>query len=225
MPKFQDIVGERFGRLVVKDKHSKRNQFNRIQWVCECDCGSTLLVDTGSLKSSNTKSCGCLRRDDAIRKGKANRTHGMTGSPEHKIWRGMKDRCTNEKNTFYANYGGRGITVCAEWMNDFAACYRDVGERPSPRHSIDRIDTSGNYEPGNVKWSTHDEQANNKRNNTHYHFNGELLSLSQISKLTNIPQPTLWSRLNRMKLSIDEAVKWNSYRHTSRAKEYTSPPT
>lgn len=165
-----DLVGKRFGRWVVlkrvkKDRH----------WLCRCDCGNEVEVHGESLKAGTSTSCGC-RRDEVSAKnmrelqvrmhaeGRGGRTtHGMAYSAEHKAWQHMKSRCENLKTAFYENYGGRGIKVSERWRESFANFLTDLGPRPSPEHSLDRIDVNGNYEPGNVRWATRIEQAANTR--------------------------------------------------------------
>lgn len=218
MAGFRDLKGEVFGRLTALEKHAHNDKFNKVRWVCECECGATVLVTGEKLRSGNTKSCGCLMREVSSKNGINNRKHGMTKSPEYKTWWGMKDRCCNPDNPSYKDYGARGIEVCNEWMISFELFFKELGPRPSPAHSLDRIDNSKGYQPGNCRWATGVEQANNKRNNDLHLFKGELLSLSRISAMTGIPQPTLWSRLNRMKLTIEEAVEWKAYNQTRNLK-------
>lgn len=159
-----DRTGDRVGRLAVvcrgDDKITGSGK-SYVRWLCRCDCGAEVLVMSGHLNESNTTSCGCALRDVLVER---NTTHGATGTPEHEIWRGMKERCENPNTKQFCDYGGRGISICDRW-GDFAAFIQDMGPRPSPLHSIDRIDTNGNYEPGNCRWATDKEQSLNKRNN------------------------------------------------------------
>lgn len=209
MAGFIDLCGKRFGRLTVCAREHVTPK--RTHWKCTCDCGGIAVVDGTRLKSGSTKSCGCLVKEISREQGLRNRQHGMSKTPEYKIWCGMKDRCYNEDNPDFTNYGGRGIVVWYSWLKSFPNFYADLGPRPSPTHTLDRIDNSGPYQPDNCRWATPVEQANNKRNNNLHLYNGELVSLSQIAQLTGIPQPTLWSRLNRMELTIDEAIAWVPY--------------
>jgi hypothetical protein len=105
--------------------------------------------------------------------------HGMMGTPEYRAWQGMKARCFRKTQKGYQYYGGRGITVCPEWVAEFATFYAHVGPRPSSDHSLDRIDTNGNYEPGNVRWATFIEQMNNMRNNRIIEFRGAIMTIGQ----------------------------------------------
>lgn len=159
------LAGQRFGRLVaLRDVGSACQQ--RL-WHCRCDCGDEVTVMARSLRSGNTKSCGCWNRERAsAAMSRRNITHGGAHHahrhPLYQTWLSMRQRCTNPNVNNYHRYGGRGITVCTRWQ-DFAAFLSDVGERPSPQHSLDRIQNDGNYEPGNVRWATRVEQARNSR--------------------------------------------------------------
>lgn len=128
--------------------------------LCQCSCGTVRIVAVQTLKSGASTSCGCVR-DSAT--SQRNTTHGLSTLPEYKTWCGMKDRCHNSKNKFFHLYGGRGIEVCSEWRDDFAAFFAHVGPRPSPKLSIDRIDVNRGYEPGNVRWATASQQSRNRR--------------------------------------------------------------
>lgn len=164
MVKLIDLTGLTFERLTVKRYLGKR------RWECVCECGTIKSVSADNLKSGQIKSCGCLFRELLTSK---NTKHGHSKSPTYKSWAGAKDRCTNPNTPYYSSYGGRGIKMCDRWARSFEAFLEDMGERPSPKHSLDRIDNNGNYEPGNCRWSTMEEQANNRRSNRAFSAFGE----------------------------------------------------
>lgn len=142
--------GEVFNDLTVVGQVPKKTA--QLRWLCRCECGQFTEVDSYDLRNGKTKSCGCKQHAG---------THGMSRSPEFKAWSGMLQRCNNPYKTEYKYYGGRGISVCPEW-HEFVAFYQDMGPRPSPTHSLDRINCNGNYEPGNVRWASAFEQWENR---------------------------------------------------------------
>lgn len=154
-----DLTGKRFDRWIVEAKADKR------RWTCVCDCGRRKDVEGSNLTMGRSRSCGCL----SVEITKKNcTTHGYTVggaiTREYRTWAKMKERCYNPNEKRYADYGGRGISVCDEWREDFLAFLRHIGPKPEGRYSIDRIDVNGNYEPGNVRWATDVQQSRNRRN-------------------------------------------------------------
>lgn len=156
-------VGQRFGRWMVTGPVAPGTRTTRARVEVRCDCGSARSVIVVELRNGRSKSCGCLHREVAAA---ANRTHGMTNSPEYQAWEGMKHRCSSPNSPSWSRYGGRGIQVCAEWRDSFEAFFAHIGPRPSAVHSVDRIDNDGNYEPGNVRWATPAQQHANKTQRT-----------------------------------------------------------
>lgn len=158
-----DLMGKRFGMLTV-EKQSHVDRY--VYWNCVCDCGNKSVVRSSRLVSGNTTSCGCYRKElirtKATTHGNAGATHSES-SLEYRTWLAMKNRCYYTSNPRYKYYGGKGINICEDWVNDFSAFLKYMGPKPSPKHSIDRIDSDKNYEPGNVRWATVLEQRHNRK--------------------------------------------------------------
>jgi hypothetical protein len=195
-PNFKNITGQRFGRLVAVEP-TGLNAHGKTIWLCKCDCGEFARVLGSNLRHGGTRSCGCLIREGISTR---NMTHGMTGTKIHRIWRGILTRCTNPNSVHYSDYGGRGITVCDEWRQDFQAFYAYVSGLPdyaAKGYQIDRIDNDGIYEPGNVRWASMKQQARNRRSNVMVTFNGKTQSLTDWAEEIGIPFDTLRGRFRR----------------------------
>lgn len=204
MSRFKDLAGQRFHQLTAVGPAAEGPRNGYILWICRCDCGNTVKVQSGHLRSGNTKSCGCRRVEKTREQGRKKK-HGMTGSPEYKAWQGMRERCYKSTQHNYHRYGGRGITVCDRWKNSFLHFYQDMGKRPSPEHSIDRRDNDGNYEPGNCRWATPVEQGNNRSTNVRHLVNEHAITIAQLARQLEIPVSTLDARL-RYGYTVEEAI-------------------
>jgi len=157
-----DITGQRFGRLVVVMESTYRGNKSGTWWECVCDCGKEIRVLSVGLREGTTKSCGCLFIDTIGKNLKTTTTHGRTKTPEYRAWKGMRYRCYNKNASNYNLYGGRGITVCKRWRNNFEAFFYDMDLRPEG-YSLDRINNNGNYSPNNCRWATGSVQRRNTR--------------------------------------------------------------
>jgi hypothetical protein len=168
---------------------------HRGQWLCRCACGVERPVQTNALRNGHSKSCGCFKLE---RLAAEFTTHGRARSPEYVLWRNIIGRCHNPRNPHYAYYGGRGITVCAEWRADFLSFLRDVGERPSAKHSLDRFPNgNGNYEGANVRWATRREQQANLRSNVWITAFGQTLIITEWAQRYGWSTATIAHRLRR----------------------------
>lgn len=189
-----DLTGKQFGRLtvlrVVGYYQPANNPRNRnLLWECQCTCGNLPHIITNNLKSKRkpTVSCGCWNTEKRY-------THGLSDIPEYKVWCAMKARCLNPGHPHYFQYGARGITVCERWLK-FEDFFADMGYRPSAKHSIERTDNNGNYEPSNCKWETQDVQMSNTRRNHILTINGVSRNIAQWAVLTGLKHTTIDSRL------------------------------
>jgi hypothetical protein len=156
---FKNLSEQRFGRLVARERVKHNGSFG--YWRCLCDCGNEVVVRTERLTHGITKSCGCLNRKLVTQR---NTIHGLRYTRLYRIWNGMKQRCFNQNHPRYDDWGGRGISVCDEWKNDFRLFYDwAMNNGYQENLSIDRVDNDGDYEPHNCRWSTTKEQNQNKR--------------------------------------------------------------
>ena len=176
----EDLRGSAFNRLTVMERDTTKAR--RPHWMCRCDCGSLVSVASCDLKSGHTKSCGCWNAEDKVT---SNTTHGYSRTPTYISWTNMRNRCTKPSDKRYSSYGGRGIKVCESWMNSFEEFLSDMGEKPKGM-TLERIDVNGNYEPGNCKWATPKEQANNWRKSLRADYKGESFTAMQLSEMLGV---------------------------------------
>lgn len=203
--KFVDLSGKRFGRLTVLGRGSEYidvSGTSKYKYRCVCDCGNYVWVRPDDLKKGATKSCGCLRKENGTKQLRKIHKERMRGAPHknarlYNIWTGMKQRCENPNHPRYSDWGGRGISVTAEW-HDFASFQNWALQNGYDNSlSIDRIDVNGNYEPANCRWATKKEQANNTRNSRFLEVNGTKHTVAEWSDITGINQATIAGRLRR----------------------------
>lgn len=190
---FQDLTGKTFGRLQVISFAGVINKNS--QWNCICLCGKEVVKAGGSMYRGSTLSCGCLKQEMLVQK---KTTHGETAkgqlTPEFNTWAKLRRRCNNPKDKAYKLYGGRGIKVCDRWDNSFENFLIDMGRKPSPKHSIDRINNNGHYEPNNCRWATLKEQSRNKRTNIWLTHNEETLLIEDWAAKVKIKADVLRHR-------------------------------
>lgn len=201
------MIGCVFGRLLVL-REGPRTGSGKRQFWCECECGGQCrLVQGGNLRNGATKSCGCLRRElTAQRSIKHGATKGGAWTAEYGIWNGLKNRVLNPNVDSYGSYGGKGIEVDPQWLSSFEAFLADMGPRPSPQHSIDRIKNDKGYEPGNCRWVTPSEQARNRSSNHLLEHDGRTMCMAAWSEEVGIRIGTLWARIVRSGWTAEEAL-------------------
>lgn len=173
-------VGERYGRWLVVGYDGG------LKCQCRCDCGAEKAVNVHNLACGRSMSCGCAN-PGAVR-------HGATNSPEHRIWKAMRQRCSNPRHKNYATYGGAGIRVAPEW-EVFETFLRDMGPRPSPKHSVDRIDGSKGYSKDNCRWATQSEQMNNTGRSVRVPLDGRMVTVEDAAAATGVSPWTIYYRL------------------------------
>lgn len=185
-PRFMS-AGERNNRLVAVAR------VDSLRWLFKCDCGNDHIANVGGVRYGNTKSCGCLNRERWVEfNRRTKRKHGMRGSPEYQAWIGMKARCSNKT---IPHYGSRGIEVHPKWKQDFTAFYAYVGPRPSPGHSLDRINVNRGYVPGNIRWATRSQQQSNKTTTRLLKVGRKLMTPTEAAKATGISVHAIFARI------------------------------
>jgi hypothetical protein len=190
-------IGNRYGRLLVLKKVPNPVS-TAAYWECQCECGALAYVTGNALRSGRTQSCGCYKVD-------YNTTHGMTDTPEFKVWKSARGRCTDKNNPSYGRYGARGITVDPSW-DSFEQFYADMGPRPFPVATIERIDNDGPYCKANCRWATKKEQARNRRNNRPMTIDGVTKPISAWCEEYGLARDTVGYRLNKLGWDIKRAV-------------------
>ena len=191
-----DLTGKKFGKLEVIGVHDTGSR--KTYYVCQCDCGNVKVVRADSLISGATKSCGCIKKEQEKTNLTANHRHKMSGTRIYETWQDMKRRCYNKQNVRYNRYGGRGIKVCEEWLNNFQSFYDwAIRNGYSDDLTIDRIDNDGNYEPSNCRWSTVKEQCNNRSSNINITIGNATKSLMCWCEIFNVDYKKVYARYKR----------------------------
>ena len=182
-----------------------RSRGKKNLWLCKCDCGNEKVVAVDKLHSGNTKSCGCLQRE--VHR-KCRMTHGKSDTKLYLVWREMITRTENQNAERYGIYGGRGISICGEWHNDFQLFYDwAIQNGYKEGLTIDRIDVNGNYEPDNCRWITPYEQSRNLRKNVRITYSGKTMILKDWAKEIGIDYHTLWQRIRKSGWTVEEAFE------------------
>ena len=204
MPKYIELTGQRFGKLVVL-KRVENAKDGATRFLCQCDCGNTKVIRSKHLKSGAISDCGC---EKSQRTRNNNLKHGGSGTRLYNIWIKMRDRCKNPHSADWADYGGRGITVCDKWDSSFES-FRKWAESAGYEKgkSIDRIDVNSGYYPDNCRWVSTQIQANNKRNNHIVSYHGKKMSLADVARLSTVPYGTIKRRICVYGWSVEEAVE------------------
>lgn len=198
-----NLLGRRFGRLVVTSQGSVKNQRQFV--VCKCDCGIEREVRVDRLIGSRTKSCGCTRHIRTCPKNNPKHPLPISSQPEYGAWHAAKNRCTNPNNAGWRNYGGRGITMCERWAKSSVAFLKDMGPRPAG-HSLERINNDKGYSPDNCVWATRQQQTNNRRTTMRVVYLGQSHSLKSLAELLQVSQTRLYYYHRKMKLSIEDSI-------------------
>ena len=194
MAKFIDLTGKKFGRLTGVKKVANRS--GRTFWEFSCSCGNKVEARGEHVRNGITVSCGCFSIDSHTK-------HGMSRTRTYHCWQSIKERCNNKNNPGYSDYGGRGISVCDEWLS-FDAFYLDMGTAP-PNYTIERIENHGSYCKANCKWATREEQARNKRSNRMYTMGEKTQCLKDWCTEYRIPYTTAINRIN-MGMAFPDAI-------------------
>lgn len=193
--KLIDLTGQRFGKLLVLER--VKNRGKEPYWLCQCDCGNKKEIAGCSLRGGLTTSCGCIQKE-MYKLGTAHKTHGLSKTRLDNIYYGIKARCLNPNDPAYKDYGGRGITICQEWLNDRTKFFEwALNNGFKENLTIDRINNNGNYEPSNCRWVDMKIQSRNRRSNHLINFDGEIKTITDWAETLKMPYSRLKSRLKR----------------------------
>ncbi len=214
------VAGARYGRLIAIQPCGRISAEQRVAWLFRCDCGNEIQIIARTVSRKRAQSCGCLKVDKT-RERMTTHGRGSARTPDrvYQTWARMISRCSATEGKDWNDYAGRGIRVCEEWRHDFPAFAAYIGPRPSPIHSIDRIDVNGNYEPGNVRWATPKEQARNRRSNRLVTINGVTRCMAEWLELNAIDPRMAEARVSRWGWSYERAVTEPASYRKPRVKE------
>lgn len=193
-------IGQKFGRLTTVEK---THRWREEHWVCSCECGGNSLSAASALRNGRSRSCGCLKNEMARSR---RLKHGRRGTSLYNRWASMIQRCENPNDRWYESYGGRGVTVCERWKNSFEDFLVDVGEPPTPKHQLDRIDNDKGYEPGNVRWATPRQQSVNKRTTVYAELDGVKRPLIEWCEILNLNYRVVKQRFGRLRWSAEKSL-------------------
>lgn len=209
MTAFNDLTGQRYGRLVALSRESPIGE--KARWFCRCDCGAQRVVLAVNLRQGRTQSCGCYNQEQ---RSKRRRAHGQSGNCEgmhrsrlYVVWSGMQQRCHNSNNPSHRNYGARGIVVCERWRSSFEAFRDDMGEPPSSGASIERVNNDGPYSPENCRWADAKTQCRNRRKTLRINYRGITASIAEHAESCGIPYDVLVQRVTKYGWSINDAIE------------------
>jgi len=193
-----DMTGQVFGSWTVVERATDSGSKSAL-WTCRCVCGTLAPVQRANLVHGRSRQC------EACRNAKLT-THGLSESPEYVAWLHIKQRTGNPNDRAWRHYGGRGITMDPAWRDSFETFLADMGARPSPGHSVERIDNSGPYAPGNCRWATRTEQGRNTRRNVRWTYQGQRKTIAEWAEVVGISQGTLWMRVFGRGWSVERAL-------------------
>lgn len=196
--KLVDLTGCKFGKLSVIERADNRR--NRVHWLCECDCGKRVIVQSSQLRTGHTRSCGCLLD------GSFNIAHGMTHTRLYRMWATMKQRCCDPNSSGYYKYGAKGVTVCEDWKFFEPFMKWALSNGYTDKLSIDRIDNSKGYCPENCRFVTMRDQQNNRTNNVYIEIDGTVHTLAEWCRIYDLKYSIVQHRIQRRKLSHKDAI-------------------
>lgn len=218
------MIGKKFGRLTVATLYDKRTKWRQKQYICKCDCGSKSVVIGGDIRRGRTKSCGCLKIEKLTKHGHNTRSKGE--SPTYISWKAMKSRCINKNNNMYKYYGEKGVKVHPKWIGEdgFANFRKDMGDCPEtpegePRLTLSRHKDNGNYEPGNCKWATLEEQLMQKKDMVWIKHNGKDYTMREFCELENVDRQAFRYRFRALGMTVEESLDDVRKNYKPRSKE------